>query len=175
MNIDPELKAMNAAYEAIKDLEEEAIGRVVNWLIGKFSIGRPKSLANVIPPSATSDKTNDNLVNAFNSIAELFGKANYKTESDKVLLVAAYLQIKEGKEDLTGREINRALNHLGHAVKNITNTISQLINRKPSLMIQTRKEGKSQQAQKKYKVTIEGLKAASTMVENSEAVSGEQI
>lgn len=164
MEFDPELKAMNSVYGALKNLDEGARMRVVNWLISKLSINRPK----VATAGATTQiRTEDNSISgitAFASIADLFGKAGFKTESDKVLLVAAYLQSKENKEELTSREINKELNHLGHGVSNITAAINILINRKPSLMIQTRKQGKSQQAQKKYKVTSEGLKAAEAMI-----------
>ena len=39
--------------------------------------------------------------------------------------------------------------------------------RNPKLMIQTRKEGKTRQAQKKYKVTHEGMSAAKKMFQSS--------
>jgi len=74
------------------------------------------------------------------------------------------LQEKNSDQELTGREINSELNHLGHGVGNITNAISSLINRKPSLMIQTRKAGKTKQAQKRYKITHEGMKQVKEMI-----------
>lgn len=166
MELDPELKAMNDTYKVLNDLDEDARARVVNWLISKFSIHRAKS----ITTSSTQVRMENEggSISSFTSIADLFGKTTFKTESDKVLLVAAYLQLKENKEELTSREINKELNHLGHGVSNITVAIGVLINRKPSLMIQTRKEGKSQQAQKKYKVTLEGIKAANAMISTAD-------
>ena len=53
---------------------------------------------------------------------------------------------------------------MGHRVTNITVAINSLMNRKPQLMIQTRKEGTSQQAHKKYKVSAEGLNAVKKMI-----------
>ncbi len=167
MESDPEIKAMNDIYKVFQDLDEDARVRVVNWLISKFSINRPKSVATLTSPQVKLEDSSGGIA-LFNSIADLFGKAVFKTESDKVLLVATYLQLRENKEELTSREINKELNHLGHGVSNITVAIGVLINRKPSLMIQTRKEGKSQQAQKKYKVTIEGIKTVNTMLSTAE-------
>ncbi len=162
MELDPELKAMNDAYKVLNGLDEGTRARVVNWLISKFSINRAKSITT--SSAQVGMENNAGSISSFTSIADLFGKTTFKTESDKALLVAAYLQLKENKEELTSREINKELNHLGHGVSNITVAIGVLINRKPNLMMQTRKEGKSQQAQKKYKVTMEGLKAAEAMV-----------
>lgn len=167
MKFDPEIKAMNDCLGALKDLEEDARARVLFWLNRKFLGSNQKGL----DTSALGD-TGEQFglrsdFNSFTSVAEVFSQANPKTASDKVLIVAAYLQAKEEKGELTSREISNELNHLGHGVSNITNAISGLINRKPCLMIQTRKKGKSQQAQKKYKVTTEGLKAAIGMLNDS--------
>lgn len=167
MNIDPEIQAMQSCLKALEVLEEEARARVLSWLNRKFLTSNKLNL-NL---GASLDSTNQLGLaidfNSFSSVAEVFGRSNPKTASDKVLMVAAYLQNKEENKELTSREISNELNHLGHGVSNITNAISGLISRKPSLMIQTRKKGKSQQAQKKYKVTTEGLKAALNMLSDS--------
>ena len=170
MELDAELKAMNNIYEVLKDLDDDARARIVNWLIGKLSINRPKVIATMTPSAQFRIEDNNLSIASFTSIAELFGKTIFKTGSDKVLLIATYLQLKENKEELTSREISNELNHLGHGVSNITAAITPLINRKPSLMIQTRKEGKSQQAQKKYKVTLEGIKAADAMISSESKI-----
>ena len=83
-------------------------------------------------------------------------------------MVASYLQEAKNLSELTGREINKELTHLGHGIKNITAAINSLMNKKPKLMIQTHKAGKAKQAQKKYKVTTEGLAAARKMISSME-------
>jgi hypothetical protein len=70
------------------------------------------------------------------------------------------LQCKQSKAELTGLEINKELHHMGHKVSNITSVINQLIGKRPQLMIQTKKEGKTRQAKKKYKVTTVGISTA---------------
>lgn len=159
---DPELKAMNEAYEALKDLEPVAQNRVLRWLQSKFSVQ-----TQAVSLEATSTEPTKSLV-TFESVADLIGAAHAKTDSDRVLLAATFLQEKFKKPELAGREINKELHHLGHRVPNITNSISSLINKKPQLMIQTKKEGKSQQAQKKYKVTVEGMKIANEILAGAE-------
>lgn len=157
MELEPELKAMNEVYSAIKELEDDAKQRVLNWALGKFSLkkhGLPKAMAD--------DQSLD--ITSFESVADIFAKASPQSEADKVLVVAAYLQKKNTVEELVSREINNELKNLGYPVSNITAAIGSLINRKPKLMIQTRKGGTTQQAQKKYKVTNEGFIAVQKMI-----------
>jgi hypothetical protein len=157
MKLEPELKAMGEVYSALKALEDDARQRVIDWVVGKFALK---------PVTGQSGESFTEAIDlrSFESVADSFAHANHKSDPEKVLIVGAYLQQKQGNGELTGREINKQLKHLGHPVKNITNVISSLINKKPKLMIQTRKEGKSQQAQKKYKVTIEGFAAAKKLI-----------
>jgi len=164
MNVEPELKAMNEVFVSLKDLEDEAKQRVIEWVVGRFSLSvkSTKTKGSLQEVESIDVLTNKDLT-TFDSVADVFANAQVKSESEKVLLVAAYLQQKRGGE-LVGREINKELNHLGHGVGNITNAITSLINRKPKQMIQTRKEGKTKQAQKKYKVTTEGITTALKMI-----------
>lgn len=165
MDFEPELKAMNEIYNALKDLESEERQRVIGWVVGKFSITNP--IKNSIKDRQEADDVKLAAVNdfsSFKSIADIFTNAKVKRAADKVLIVGAYLQQKQDGGELTGREINKELHHLGHRIGNITNAISTLINEKPQLMIQIRKEGKTKQAQKKYKVTAEGFTAANKII-----------
>lgn len=168
---DPELKAMQLAYTAIKDLDIEAQQRVVNWLGSKLSLNtNPTVSVSSTNIGGAGAKESGSVVNGdlhltnFGHVAELFAHTAPKTDVEKALVVGAYLQETQGLFELTGRLINDELKHLGHGASNITATITQLITRKPNLMIQTRKEGKSQQAQKKYRVTTEGLKLVMEMI-----------
>ena len=42
VNIDPELRAMITVYEALKDLDDEAKVRVIEWVSGKFQLEHGK-------------------------------------------------------------------------------------------------------------------------------------
>lgn len=158
---DKELLVMSEVYKKIKDLTDEEKMRVLDWLANKFSLTSASSSQKKNTPTGAPqrDESSDNL-KSFDSLADVFAVANVKTDQEKVLLSASYLQLKNDAADLTGREINKELQQLGHGVGNITNTITGLMARKPKLMIQTHKSGKTKQAQKKYKVTTEGLAVA---------------
>ena len=172
MQDDPEIKAMQLSYTAIKELEDDGKLRVINWLIAKFAITiNNSSTKNDVNSSSrevqqNTDTVQGNQLSSFTLLAELFSCATPKTDVEKVLVVAVYLQETQGLTELTSRAINDELKHLGHGPSNITLTISTLTSRKPNLMIQTRKEGKTQQAQKKYRVTVEGIKQVMEMIKN---------
>jgi hypothetical protein len=164
---DPEIKALEESYYMLNALTPEARKRVLVWLANKFNISDlnvSKNGTNSEEKDAkgVNDKEgnpNKNLIDfsQYREFHSVFSVANPRTEAEKVLLAAAYLQEKSKSEELTGRSINNALKRLGHGVKNITSTINLLMERKPRLMMQTKKEGIEPQSQKRYKVTIEGL------------------
>jgi hypothetical protein len=165
MSQDPEIKAMNQVYEALSELgDKDSQLRVLQWISSKLSLSPSLpdpngGRQNVIQPGQTGAG-----FSAYASIADLFAQVHAKTDVMRVLVAASYLQEKEGKSELTSREINHELTHLGHPSTNITRDLSNLIARKPKLVIQTRKDGKSPQAQKRYKVTSEGLKCVRELI-----------
>lgn len=161
---DPEIKAMNDCHEAIKHLDESVRNRVIRWLSSKFSTEKLEDPFK--KHDQNTNKINDTVVDigSYETVDEIFTKINPQTDADKVLVIAAFLQEKFKKQELTGWEINKELTRLGHGVNNVTQSVTQLINKQPNLMIQTRKEGKTKQAKKKYKVTSEGVKAVQEMV-----------
>lgn len=169
MTLDPELKAMNEVYVALENLEEEARKRVIEWATGRFSLKVAKGLGGIVKNTVISGGNYGEALASFESVADIFAKANPKNDADKALVVASYLQEKNAGSDLTSRAINKELQHLGHGVGNITNTISVLMNRDPKLMIQTRKDGTTKQAQKKYRVTAEGISFAKKMLATPES------
>lgn len=156
---DPELKAMSDAYLALKNLDDNAKARIIVWLQKKFNL-KNESVSN--PKKNITDGPFE--LESFESIADLFAKASPQTNPEKILVVATYRQVVEGKKELTSRMINDELKHLGHGNPWITGTIDVLIKKKPALMIQIRKSGKTQQAQKKFRVTNEGIKAVQEML-----------
>lgn len=96
----------------------------------------------------------------YKTIENLFLSANVNSVSSRILLAAAYLQEKKGLEELSSYDINSRLKKLGYGVPNITNSINSLLNK--NLMKQTRKQGDSKQAKRKFVVTSDGLQLART-------------
>jgi len=94
----------------------------------------------------------------------LYEAANPRTEPQKVLVAGYWFQKLRGQSDVDGQQINTELKQLGHGVTNITRTLGSLINKKPQLVIQTHKSGKTKQARKKYRLTAEGIRAVEQML-----------
>jgi hypothetical protein len=184
MIIDPEIEAISKCHELIKVLDNEAKMRVIKWLVDKFELtsdlqkGAFSSKTNnyedvhpeellLLPDKHKSNNSNSSIAD-FETVADFFSHVHPSTDHEKALVVAAYLQEKNRLDDLTGGEIQKELKHLGHGVANITTSIGVLEKKKPKLMIQTRKEGKSKQARKKYKVTMEGFNSVKEMMNSNE-------
>ena len=169
MNMEPELRAMITVYEALQGLDNDAKVRVIGWVLSKFQLKTSEGFLPVDgqdsggPPGAQKKGLVD-----FGSVADIFAVANPKNTADKAIVVAAYLQISKGGADISGREINKELTQMGHGVQNITRAVEPLIRKKPQLLIQTRKEGKTKQAQKKYRVTNEGFAFVKSLVNRVE-------
>ena len=176
MERDKELKAMDDVLNALKDLEPEAIGRVLEWARNRFGVIIPAEEKPVAPHvgAETGQKTifGFNDLWKFESMGELFAKARPDTNPKRALVSATYLQVAEDNANLTAQHINSELKHLGHGIVNVTDAITNLIERKPSLMIQLRKSGRTRQARKKYKVTEEGINEVLRML-NEEVAQGE--
>ena len=168
MDIDPELNAMNEVYSSLKELDKEARQRVIGWVVSRFALTQPRqnSTGADSGQGEGSGEASKDLA-SYESVADVFSRIDARTKPQRVLVVAAYRQEKKGAAELTGREINKELHHLGHGVKNITTALTSLMKKRPQLIIQTRKGGKSKQAQKKYRVTGEGFSAARKMLGES--------
>ncbi len=174
MLIDPEIEAIVKSYEVIKDLDSASKKRVITWLVNKFGLssdlpalqeghkGLPGSdssktgLSGFI--SVSPDAPLPEELTGFENAEDLFNQIATKTEPEKVLVVASYLQEKLNLQELGGRRINTELKRMNQGVKNITAAISSLTKKAPPLMSQNKKEGSSPQAKKKYHVTEEGVK-----------------
>ncbi|KPK23931.1 MAG: hypothetical protein AMK69_17015 [Nitrospira bacterium SG8_3] len=148
---------MITVYEALKDLDDEAKGRVIEWVSGKLELVYAKRFRPESDMGPQGMEYEEKGLLDFASVAEAFAVANPKNTAEKALVVAAYLQASKGGVDVSGREINKELTQIGHGVRNITRAVEPLIKKKPQFLIQTRKEGLTRQAQKKYRVTNEGF------------------
>jgi len=169
MLIDPEIEAIVKSYEVIKDLDSASKKRVITWLVHKFGLsGDASSLeAGQLGLAGSLDASMGGLpqevvipdeLTGFDTAEGLYNQIATKTEPEKVLIVAAYLQEKLDLQELGGRRINTELKRMNQGVKNITAAISSLTKKKPALMSQNKKEGSSPQAKKQYHVTEEGVK-----------------
>jgi len=186
---DPEIEAIAKCHDLFKVLENDSKIRVIQWLISKFELNPSPSAwskTHEQPKNQTHEalktlpNTNGEEVNAdevviippdnktldcYETIAECFADASPNNDWEKALVVAAYLQVKNNLTDIASFDVNKELKNLGHASSNITLAFASSIDRKPQFMLQLRKDGKSQQAKKKYKVSAEGIKHVNSMLQ----------
>lgn len=157
-----ELAAMAQVEASLKDLEEEERSRVMQWLAARFGIDMKPSAKKKANGDVENDEPQENGGHA--DLAEFYDAAAPTTDAQRALVTAYWFQIRQGASDVESQAINTELKHLGHGVGNITRAFDALKSHKPALIIQTRKEGTSKQARKRFKVTSEGKKAVDRLL-----------
>lgn len=164
MEMSPELKAMAAIELALKDLADDERTRVFNWVAGRFGVNLRKQSEKAGSDSTVTNRNDSAAADAITDVAEFYDSANPKTDAEKSLVVAYWLQYKDGQTDVDSQSINSALKHMGYGVGNITRALENLKDQKPALIVQTRKDGTTKQARKRFKVTTEGKKQVERML-----------
>lgn len=160
-----ELKAMDTVVHVLLPLDQAGRDRVLDWVLRFFRSGHATvagTLASVTGRATISTSSPSTEVSG--DVAELFTRANPTTQAEKALVVAYWLQRSEGRDEFDAFSLNSQLTHLGHRAANITNALTSLMTLKPALVVQTRKEGKTKQARKKYKLTVEGIRRVENML-----------
>lgn len=164
-----ELKAMGTVSDAFSSLDDSSRQRVVTWVIDRFGLvaqSKAKSQASK-PNGAKSEdeaESDDGSPPAYGSVSELYDAATPKDGPERALVVGYWFQVLQSQENFSAQQVNDELKHMGHPLSNVTNTLTSLATRKPVLMRQVEKTGKSQQARKKYRLTTEGIKAVLSMI-----------
>lgn len=147
---DRELAIMAQITGLIAELEDGAHDRVVRWLIGRYSSTPPSGRA-LAPVQAPRD------------FASLIERAEFEGDDERALLACFWVQELEGANPFDSQKVNAALKELGYGVSNITRALRDLHEQRPALVMAIRKEGRTRQARKQYRVTIEGLRRARQM------------
>jgi hypothetical protein len=163
--MDNELEAMQAVYAALNDLDDAARGRVLAWAASKFEIDPP--VANDTNRSTGIDAPDGDGPSAgqqYGDVGDLVDAAQPSDGPERALVVSYWFQEIEGREGFGGADVNNALKNLGHPLANVTKTLTSLRGRKPSLVMQVGKSGRSAQARKTYKLTAAGVREVRQML-----------
>src|SRR2546426_7478084 len=159
----PELKAMADIASVFAGLEEDEVQRVLRWAVGKYGgkagpIGQVGSGA----PASTAADLNGGRELQFADLPAIIEAAKPTNGLERILVAAYFHEVVKGEPDFDSQSLNSQLKQLGYPSANITRDMVRLVDRSPKLIIQTRKEGSTQQARKRFRVTTEGTR----MVEN---------
>ncbi len=159
-------KLLDEINNAIKSYDPALKPRAVDILLGAAFPRHSQSAPKAAPDSesTSNEVATGGRPGRWSNLGELFEAANPQTDSEKALAAGYYFQVIDGEEELTSRDLNDALKHLGHGVGNITMAIQGNISAAPALMRQTKKTGKTKQATKRYRVTEAGVKRVEQMV-----------
>jgi hypothetical protein len=176
---DPEIEAMSTVSNALSDLEDGQRDRVVRWAAERYGItlstrggsrsgtGQRTTRSSGDPDDLTEDEITAEAP-TFEHFAELFAAAQPKTNDNKALVAAYWLQAIQGQDKWQAEALTKELKNLGHAIANITDALTHNMKKKPQRVIQLQKSGSSRQARKTYKVTHEGLVYVQGMLSRSE-------
>jgi hypothetical protein len=169
---DPELAAMSAVSTALSPLDESQVRRVLGWALDRFGVAAAVATGRATGGDASADRSPDrgdgenqadgnghvDSGQQFAEFAELYDAVSPKSNAERALTAAYWVQEVEAKGNFQALACNTLLKHLGHGVGNITEALDTLKNQKPALVLQLKKSGTSVQARKTYKVTNEGVK-----------------
>ena len=168
-----EISAMAQIESSFSAMDDSTRQRVLLWAASKFGV--VLAPPTVTAPSGTRSSTQPAVAPAspgtvpasdasYNSLADLYDAAGASSDQDKALVGAYWLQFHENASDIESQAVNTLLKHLGHGIGNITRAFDGLKSQKPALLVQTRKDGTSKQARKRFKVTTEGRKYVDRML-----------
>jgi hypothetical protein len=175
---DPEISAIALIASALESLDEDARRRVLEWAARRFDIGLSSGAGaglgklgshreRAVP---TGDQGLEN--GEFQDFVDLFDAAGPSTEAERALVGGYWFQAVSGNSDFQAQQVNTALKDVGQGVGNITEAFSTLQGRRPALVRQVAKSGRSRQARKKYKLTTAGTSAVRQML--ARADTGEE-
>lgn len=152
--------------------ESEAVGRLVVQVLvsiyeldtglysgAKTGIAHLRRTSNAIDVAKQSED-----MDIDTTLAEMMADATAMKNTERVLIVGYWFQICNGATTFTGFEVNNELGQLGYRSSNITADMTRLMERKPQLVIQVQKSGKSKQARKTYKLTAAGMEEAKGLI-----------
>lgn len=164
---DPEIEAMGQVATALDNLAEDARGRVLRWAADRYSApiaaatvgrtsagGRAGAFEDKSPRAA---ETRDQSERSFEHFVDLFDAVDPKSDVDKALTAAYWLQVVSKQDSWQSLRVNNLLKDMGHGVANVTSALRTAQERKPALVRQVHKSGRSQQSWKTYKLTTSGV------------------
>ncbi len=99
-------------------------------------------------------------IKKYKSIVDLFNASSVNTIMSQILLGAAYLHEHDKVKEFTSQNVNTLLKKIGKPVKNVSLTITRMLDKTPALIEVTSKIGATKQARRTFRLTETGLKRA---------------
>ncbi|MEV4146299.1 hypothetical protein AB0J40_21710 [Amycolatopsis sp. NPDC049691] len=166
VEMDLEVKAMGEVAAAIDGLDDDARKRVLQWAGARYGVsltatGGSRGAVDTPEPEwqhrvpDARDVPREDPV--YEDFVDLFDAVDPGSDVEKALAGAYWLQVIQRSPSWRALNVNNLLKDTGHGIGNVTTALTSLQSRKPALVRQMAKSGKSQQARKTYKLTTSGI------------------
>jgi hypothetical protein len=166
---DPEIEAMGNVVAALDRLgdDNDARVRVLRWAADRYGVqiapaepvklsaGMLDGLAEDKPPRSADAR--DAAEPTFGQFVDLFDAIDPRSDVDKALTAAYWLQVVSKQSSWQSLRVNNLLKDMGHGVGNVTSALRSAQERKPALVRQVHKSGRSAQSWKTYRLTTAGM------------------
>lgn len=162
--MDAEVKAMADVVGALQGLDDEAVARVLKWAFQRYKAAVKDAAPKDSEAEEESEAGAEKGSPAFQNFHNLFERVNPASAPENALVAGYWFQVLAGQDDFDSQQLNKELKNLGYPSTNITRDLDALISRSPRQVIQVRKDGKTKQARKRYKLTHEGVKTVERML-----------
>lgn len=163
-----ELELMRSIYEDLQPLSDAARRHVLIWVAEAHGVQGIGAMTQ--RPAADQDSGSDGTDGAqFKAFADLYDAAGAATNTQRALVAGYWLQACQGQDGFVAMDANNLLKNAGANLANITMAFDGLINTDPRQVLQVRKNGKSAQGRKQYKLTLAGIRAVERMIRGGEA------
>jgi hypothetical protein len=100
----------------------------------------------------------------YDSFEDLLLFSTAYNNTAKVLLAAAYLQVKKNLKEFCSNDISSLFKEIGEEISQTSPFLSNLMNKKPPLVIRTGTQGPGLKARRNFRVTEEGLRIAGNYI-----------
>src|SRR4051794_37618163 len=141
MSVQTELGAMGTIASALDGIDDdETRSRVLRWAAERYGVSLPpppKRVDGIEPPQVDppdrqrqTGRTNSSEP-VFNDFVDLFDAVDPKTEIDKALTAAYWLQVISKQSSWQSLRVNNLLKDTGHGLPNVTATLRTAQGRKP--------------------------------------------
>jgi hypothetical protein len=166
---DPEIEAMGNVVAALDRLgdDNDARVRVLRWAADRYGVqiapAEPLKPSTVMLDGLAEDKparsadVHDAAEPTFGEFVDLFDAIDPRSDVDKALTAAYWLQVVSRQSSWQSLRVNNLLKDMGHGVGNVTSALRSAQERKPALVRQVHKSGRSAQSWKTYRLTTSGV------------------
>ena len=163
---DQEMKAIQGTVALFEPLNQDARSRVLRYVADRYGVmtSQQSSKQKVVGEDLKEGSSSELDQATFTDIADLYDRASPSSGVMRALVGAYWFQVCQKSNDFDAQSVNGELKHLGHPSTNITRDFDNLMALTPKLVLQVRKEGKTRQARKLYRLTTEGIKRVRAML-----------